>query len=130
MWMMFRDATYYLFYSVSSFTLPTYRIMVAKSSSLLGPYVKGDVPVVQTDWDRYNNGVNSTFEGPGHGSVVETESGDWWLVYHSWRYGHLMREPGRVMLVDRLEWHGAPGLDLWPRVEGSVPSDTDQPPLL
>ena len=50
--MMYKDATYYMFYSVSSFTLPTYRMMVAKSSSLLGPYVKGDVPVVQTDWDR------------------------------------------------------------------------------
>ena len=52
MWMMYKDGTYYLFYSVSSFTLPTYRIMVARSDNLLGPYIKGDVPVVQTDWDR------------------------------------------------------------------------------
>ena len=28
------------------------------------------------------------------------------------------------MLLDRLEWHGAPGLQLWPRVADGVPSDT------
>ena len=37
------------------------------------------------------------------------------------RYG---REGGRRMLLDRLEWHGAPGLELWPRVADGVPSDT------
>ena len=84
--------------------------------------------MVETDWDRYEGGQNSTWEGPGHGSVVVDGEGDWWLIYHSWRYGHLMREPGRVMLLDRLEWHGTPLTDLWPRVEGSVPSDTEQAP--
>ena len=47
--------------------------------------------MVETDWDRYEQGENSTWEGPGHGSVVEDGEGDWWLVYHSWRYGHLLR---------------------------------------
>ena len=38
--MMFKEGTYYLFYSASAFQLPTYRMMVARSDSLLGPYVK------------------------------------------------------------------------------------------
>lgn len=61
--------------------------------------VQGSVPVVETDWDRYEGGENSTWEGPGHGSVVVDGEGDWWLVYHSWRYGHLMRD--RVPPVNR-----------------------------
>ena len=86
MWLMFREGTYFLFYSTSLFELPTYRMMVAGSKDILGPYTKHEVPVVETDWERYNNGLNSTFEGPGHGSVVVDTAGDWWLIYHSWRW--------------------------------------------
>ena len=42
LWLMFKEGTYYLFYSASAFQLPTYRMMVARSDSLLGPYVKAD----------------------------------------------------------------------------------------
>ena len=40
LWLMFKEGTYFLFYSASAFQLPTYRMMVARSDSLLGPYVK------------------------------------------------------------------------------------------
>ena len=80
MWMMFHEDTYFLFYSSSNFQLPTYRMMVARSNDIMGPYVKGEVPVVETDWERYSSGQNSTFEGPGHGSVVVDKAGDWWLA--------------------------------------------------
>ena len=43
-----------------------------------------------------------------------------------WSHSELESDPGRVMLLDRLEWHGAPLLDLWPRVSGGVPSYTEQ----
>jgi len=69
-------------------------------------------------------GENCTFEGPGHGSIVVDAAGDWWLAYHSWRFGHIDREPGRVMLLDKIVWRGFPSLELWPQVEGGVPSDT------
>ena len=52
MWMMHEDGSYFLFYSASNFQLPSYRMMVARSGDLLGPYTKGEVPVVETDWDR------------------------------------------------------------------------------
>ena len=50
--MMHEDGSYFLFYSASNYQLPSYRMMVARSGDLLGPYTKGEVPVVETDWDR------------------------------------------------------------------------------
>ena len=45
-------------------------------------------------------GVNTTFTGPGHCSVVEA-GGDWWLVYHAWLYPGNTR---RVVMVDPVTW--------------------------
>ena len=43
---------------------------VAKAKKLTGPYVKRRLPVLETDWGRYSRGLNTTWVGPGHGSVV------------------------------------------------------------
>ena len=125
-WMMYKDGAYFLFYSSSLFQLPSYHVGVGRASHLLGPYTKAASPVVQTDWEKYHAGENCTWEGPGHGSVVEDAAGHWWLLYHSWAFGHLDREPGRLLLLDRLTWQGFPSTELWPRVEGGVPSDTER----
>ena len=54
---------------------------------------------------RYNRGENSTYEGPGHGTVVADSSGDWWMIYAAWKYGHINQiPPGRVMLLDKITW--------------------------
>ena len=45
--------------------------IVFRSSSISGPFEKFDKHVVQTDWNRYKQHVNCTFEGPGHASVVQ-----------------------------------------------------------
>ena len=34
---------------------------------------------------RYLNGQNVTFVGPGHGSVVQLQTEDW-FVYHAWPF--------------------------------------------
>ena len=125
---MYKDQEYFLFYSAGNYKKPTYRLMVARSSMLEGPYSKGEVPVVETDWENYEQGLNTTWEGPGHGSVVVDSAGAWWLLYHSWTFRHDQAEadPGRVMLLDQLEWHGAPLNTLWPRLSGGVPSHSPQ----
>ena len=47
------------------------------------------------------------YEGPGHGSVIEDKAGDWWLLYASWKYGHVNDfPPGRVMMLDKITWYG------------------------
>ena len=75
---MYKDEEYFLFYSAGNYKKPTYRLMVARSSELEGPYSKGEIPVVETDWERYDQGLNTTWEGPGHGSVVKDKAGAWW----------------------------------------------------
>ena len=48
--------------------------IVFRSSSISGPFEKFDESVVQTDWNRYKQHVNCTFEGPGHASVVQVNN--------------------------------------------------------
>ena len=93
-WMMFKDGYYYLFYSSSWFFDEKYHVRVAKAKSLFGPFIKRRLSVLETDWRDYKRGLNTTFVGPGHCSVVSV-GGDWWILYHSWTFGHVDTEPGR-----------------------------------
>ena len=106
-WIIFRDPFYYLFYSGNGYLSPHYYTGVARSFAVTGPYEKQEVDekdvFLHTDLDLFNNGENSTFVGPGHGSVVQV-GGDWWFVYHAWRWGQVGQTPGRVLLLDKIEW--------------------------
>jgi len=128
-WMVFRNGLYYLFFSTHAFDHAQYNVRVATSSSLHERFTKHPTPVVETDWERWGNGENSTFVGPGHPCVV----GDW-LVYHAWLYDHISADqevPGRQLLLDRLLWTETRSTNgsvtQWPRVDGGRPSDTEQP---
>ena len=45
------------------------------------------------------------FDGPGHGSVVEDDAGDWWFVYAAWRSGRVnLWPPARLMMLDKIKW--------------------------
>ena len=46
-WLMHRASRYYLFYSSSWVTSPSYKVEVAVADSVTGHYVKGDTPVIQ-----------------------------------------------------------------------------------
>ena len=77
---------------------------------------------LHTDYDRYDAGINCTFVGPGHGSPVKLESGDYWYIYHTWKYGQVNQDPpGRVMNIDQIKWTE----DGWPFI--GIPSDTPMP---
>lgn len=98
-WMMFRESRYYLFYSSSWVTSEAYKVGVAVSDSMMGDFVKSDEPVIET------RPGGDMFQGPGHGSVVEDDAGQWWLVYAAWKHGHINRwPPGRLMLLDKISW--------------------------
>jgi len=119
-WMMYKDGYYFLFYSSAWYFEEKYHIRVAKAKSITGPYVKRRLPVLETNWDEYKQGVNTTWIGPGHGSVVS--NGDqWWMIYHAWTYGHLDEEPGRRVLLDKIYWNKN-----WPIVGSGSPSVTNQ----
>lgn len=99
-----RGDAYWLFYSSGWFQSrkedACYRVWAARSPSLMGPYVKPDRPLLETrSGETYS---------PGHQSLIELPSGEWWIAYHGWnaegepRYGH--NPSGRTLRLDRLTW--------------------------
>ena len=73
---------------------------------------------MHTDFDRYDAGMNCTFVGPGHGTPLKLDSGEYWYVYHTWRYEMVNTDPpGRVMNIDKISWND----DGWPLI--GFPSD-------
>jgi len=119
-WLIYRKNRYYLIYAASWFAVPNYYMGVARADKIEGPYNKSDTHVVKIDLERYNKGVNCTFEGPGHGSVVQDANKNDWLIYHAWSYWKVgQNPPGRMMLLDKLVWNE----EGWPQVHKGVPSD-------
>ncbi len=112
-WMIHHEGTYYLFYSANGYATSRYAVGVARASSPRGPFTKAGPPILTS---------NSSFGGPGHGSIVRGPRGDWVHVYHSWLAGSVGGSPGRLVLVDRITWEGG-----WPRMH-SAPSPRSQPP--
>lgn len=111
-WMIHEGGSYYLFYSANGYATSRYAVGVARSSSPRGPFTKLGDPILVS---------NSTFGGPGHGSIVRGPRGDWIHVYHSWRAESVGRSPGRLVLIDRITWSGG-----WPRMF-SAPSPRSSP---
>ncbi|WPB75500.1 glycoside hydrolase family 43 protein [Archangium violaceum] len=107
-WVVARDGYYYLFYSGNAYYNSTYAIGVARATSPLGPYTKLGAPILKS---------TSAWEGPGHGSVVNSPAGTSIMVYHAWNSAHT----ARVMLVDPIIWSNG-----WPSMP-EAPSITSRP---
>ncbi len=113
-WVVLHDSMYYLFYSGNVYDY-RYRTGVARSASLLGPYVKHGAPIL---------GNNERWVGPGHGSVVAVGAKDY-FVYHAWTNsgnGKQLDGDGRQVLVDRIDWQAG-----WPVIHDGTPSRTPLP---
>jgi len=108
-WAVYRDGTYFLFYSGDKCCgeEPKYAVMVARASDAFGPFEAYPRPILAR---------NSQWQAPGHNSVVTDEAGTDWIVYHAVRAGQK-----RVMLLDRIEYR-----DGWPRIAGDQPSTEAQ----
>lgn len=95
-----------------------YALGVARSRKLLGPwekYPKNPIIAANKDW-----------QCPGHGSIVETQDGRDFLLYHSYRQRRDTFNVGREALLDEVKW----GADGWPSVnEGRGPSSEAVAPL-
>jgi beta-xylosidase len=107
-----RHGWYYLFYSGGRCCAPTtckYALGVARSKSIYGPWKRAKRnPILKT---------TKSWKCPGHGAVLQTPSGHWWLLYNGYRArGSTHR--GREMLLDLVHW----SRDGWPVIiPGSVP---------
>lgn len=111
-WMVERNGYFYLFYSANGYASPSYAVGVARASSPLGPFTKAQAPILTS---------KGAWSGPGHGSVLLGPAGDFVHVYHAWVAGSVGQAPGRLVLVDRLQWEGD-----WPLMRGA-PSSRSQP---
>ncbi|WP_147916039.1 glycoside hydrolase family 43 protein [Ruania zhangjianzhongii] len=91
-----RDGRYYLFYSANDYGSDAYGVSYAVAEDLLGPYTKpAEEPLMSS---------NDVAAGPGHGMVVETEGGTWY-VHHSWPPDAVgSAVPGRQMWLTPLTW--------------------------
>ncbi len=111
-WMIFENGFYYLFYSANAYASAQYAIGVARATSPTGPFTKAPGPMLVS---------RGAWAGPGHGSIVRGPSGDWVHVFHAWEAGNVGQAPGRLVLVDRIEFANG-----WPTM-AAAPSRGSQP---
>ena len=115
---------YYFFASVGSCCeglKSTYRLVVARSTSLFGPYLDMSGRSILDNGYETVIDKSSTFVGNGHCSeIVKDKNGSEWIFYH----GVSVAKPqGRRLMMDRIRWK-----DDWPYVEGGVPSELSDRP--
>ncbi|HWS33670.1 MAG TPA: family 43 glycosylhydrolase, partial [Actinoplanes sp.] len=111
-----RDDWYYLVTAEGGTGL-THQVTVARSRRLLGPYqVDPDGPLL-TSAGR----PDLTLQKAGHGSLVQTPDGEWYLA-------HLAARPypesgrcvlGRETALQKVDWPAGG----WPRIPGGVPAE-------
>lgn len=110
--MVERGGSYYLFYSGNGYGSPAYGVSVARASQPTGPFIKLGHKILAS---------SPRWAGPGHGSIVEAPAGGFVHVYHSWVAGNVNQSPGRLVLVDPVQWS-----DGWPLMR-TAPSYHSQP---
>ena len=122
-----RNGFYYLIGSAGTCcegAKSTYRLVMARSRNLFGPYV--DREGRSAVGDNFSPLLNKSPEvyGPGHCSeFVEDEKGQTWVLYHGFQANDV--DAGRVTYLDRIEW----GSDGWPRIQSMRPSTEAEAPV-
>lgn len=93
-----------------------HQVTVARSRDLFGPYEVDPNGITMTaKHDR-----TLPFQKAGHGCLVETPAGDWYMAHltaRPYRDGAARCVLGRETAIQRVEWSE----DGWPRVPGGVP---------
>lgn len=99
----------------------TYRVVVARSKSLAGPYVDDQRrPMANFNGNGkvicWAKTTNTDIAGPGHCSIFKDDAGDYWMAYHCYckddGYG------SRHLMLDKLLWDD----EGWPYIENNTPS--------
>lgn len=121
------DGYYYLFGSAGTCCEglnSTYRVMVARSESLMGPYVnKSGRPALENNFMLVMQ-KSSKVVGPGHNSeIVQDDAGQYWMLYHG--FDAADPDGGRKVYLDQILWDK----DGWPIVRNRVPSITANAPV-
>ncbi len=122
------DGYYYLVGSAGSCCegeRSTYRVVMARSKDLLGPYVNKDGEAAMDNGFSLLMSRSKDVIGPGHNAnFVTDDAGQFWMLYH----GFDASEPdaGRKVYLDRIIWDS----DGWPMVEAHQPSERAVKPII
>ncbi|MHA7965571.1 family 43 glycosylhydrolase [Paenibacillus sp. CAU 1782] len=110
----YRNGYYYLTVAQGGSSGPgtSHMVASARSRSPWGPYEDSPHnPIIRTA------SRNERWLSKGHGSIVDTPDGEWWLVYHAFEKGYYTL--GRQTLLEPLEWTEGG----WFRVPDGVKAD-------
>jgi len=116
-----RNGWYYLLFSDGG-TLPhePSTISTLRAHSIAGPWEEDPGNPVM-----FSTGTGARFEGPAHGTLLQTPGGRWLLGYHA--HETAFYTLGRQMLMQEIEWTD----DAWWRpTTGKVPTDSFAGPNL
>ncbi|SEN35495.1 xylan 1,4-beta-xylosidase [Actinacidiphila rubida] len=118
-----RDGWYYLM-TAEGGTAYDHQVTVARSRTLLGPYESDPAGPTLTSRGR----PDLVLQKAGHGSLVETQTGEWYLAHLTGRPDSRLGRCvlGRETAIQRVDWTP----DGWPRVAGGVPAEEVPAPRL
>ena len=120
---MYRKDGWYYLVTAEGGTSWEHQVTVARSRELLGPYEADPAGPLLTSLGH----PDLALQKAGHGSLVETPAGQWYLA-------HLVGRPytplgrcvlGRESALQEVHWTD----DGWPRIEGGLPADTLPAPI-
>lgn len=116
------DDLYYLYVSwdfCCAREKSTYKVMVGRAKSPLGPYVDNIGRKMTDGGGKLVLMSDSRWRGPGHNSVLKTKDRDW-LVYHV--VDGQAPNRGRILQLRPIEWKNG-----WPTVGDPVGVDSTSP---
>jgi len=106
-----------------------YKVMMARSTSITGPYIDRDGRDISTNGvpgTLFLKGDGVKFVGPGHNAeITMDDNGDEWFLYHAvelvdpYLPGGATRRP---LMLDKIQWDD----EDWPYIENDVPSTSLQ----
>ncbi len=108
-----KDGRYYLMISEGG-TSTDHMITIARANSPFGPFE----PYANNPILSHRHRASEPIQATGHGDLVQTQSGSWWLVFlgvRRWDGEH--HHLGRETFLAPVEWNA----DGWPVVNGNAP---------
>ncbi|CAM3380891.1 family 43 glycosylhydrolase [Marinicrinis lubricantis] len=114
----YRDGYYYLTVAQGGTAGPptSHMVAVSRSRTPWGPWEHSPHnPIIRTESAQEN------WWSQGHGSLVDTPEGDWWMVFHAYEKG--LHSLGRQTLLLPVEWTP----DGWFRIPEGVRADQTIP---
>jgi arabinan endo-1,5-alpha-L-arabinosidase len=95
----------------------TYHVVVARSTSIQGPYVnRQGYSIMNHPFETILTG-SDTVIGPGHNSEwLVDDNGHWWMLYHGFDASN--PDEGRLLYLDQILWDNSD----WPYIQNGQPS--------